>query len=316
MYCGTCHFHWKQTWKPKRRSNSRKDKRQQQPSKQGPAPERQESKDTEDLDICANKLPWVASTPQSRLFRPTNSIEEEPQLPPAPVLPPPPPVPVQTQKVELTAEEQKILASLQELEAMGIEMSTAQIAMKNKFEQIQQSNTQVKTLSHGHLNKLEKNQKQLNAIAGKISNLDMEWGKFMKDTTAKVMRHAKLYRACREEMQEAYKKKELDFQQIKQETKAASDSLLDKTDQVALLPDAPSTEAQIQALQQAFADATPEGFSMEQVPDAQVVSDDDMEEERVQDLPKEDAKRATRKGATTFRGSPSPTKVANQQLKK
>ena len=317
QYCRRCKYHWTEieAWQPKKkRSQSRHHPRKEKTPKQQVAKSQEADPDLELTQLLSGKAPWITTTPQSRVPKPVTGLDEEPGLPPQPLLPPPPPAPHVVVKEDITEEELRVLKTLQDLSTMGVPMSEEQKQTMAALDSKRQQGVQTKELTHGHLNKLDKTKRQLKAMAGKIQVLDSEWAKFVQGITAKVANHAKMFVTCREQMVRAYQKKTQELHQAKQDAKVASDALLGKEDEMPVLPEAPKIDDQINSLQHAMAEVVPDTFAME---GSQIISDDDMDQELIRDgeTNKEGVKPAPKKPAA-FKGATSPTRVANQFLKK
>ena len=311
-YCKKCKYHWSQCWvsKSRRRSQSRKEKKAKAVANSSGGQQATETSQDAQLDLFSDQPPWVMTTPQRRTSRIVDMAENKQELgmPPPPVLPAPPSASVDGMKEQLSEDELKIMKSLQDVKSMGIELSDEQqqrltsLEIRNKEAPLQ------KSLTHGHLNKRGKIMSKLQAATAKLKNLDEEWNKFMKATSAKVLHHAKLYQECRAQMLAVYEQRLEELNQINKEMQAASMTLLQETDRLEPLPEQPNVEEGITRLQQVMAETAAEAVAEQ----ALVISDD---EEMVQDKPEsaEAAKASARKGQ--FRGSPSPAKVANLNLK-
>ena len=305
--CRGCKYHWTdiEAWYPKKnkknRSQSRHQKRADKGSKQQSAKSQDTNDDLELSQLLSSKAPWVTTTPQTRVPKPSLAMDQPVSLPPQPVLPPPPPVPLVEEKQELTEEELRVLKTLQELSAMGIAMSEEQKHTVAQLENKQQQAMQTKGLNHGHLNRLGKTKRQLKAMASKVQTLDAEWEKFVQGTTSKIVNHATLYQSCRQQMVEAYQLKLKELAQATKDAKMASEALLGSMEDTPTLPVAPKIDDQLQAMQQVMTEATQANVTLDS---AQIISDEEMEQELIADgeLSK-DSTKAVPKKTTAFKGA-------------
>eukprot|EP00438_Fugacium_kawagutii_P003463 Skav217394 [mRNA] locus=scaffold532:473685:474857:- [translate_table: standard] len=246
-YCQDCKQHWSKVWHQSRgRRNSRhrqqsqprskKEKKEAKPSKE--PSESSAPKEDNSWHIFPTKVPWVCSTPQSRMAPvrevvKTQETEDARPLPPPPVLPPPPSAALSTtppgsEAAQLTEEEQQMLAHLKGLHRLGALPDTL-IQQMTLLEHRQNAVMSQRALNHGHLNRLHKARNQVNALTKKISSLDEEWKLFMKEVSEKIQLHATQYQSHRGDLLEGLNQKLTDLEQIKKEVSAASNQLVVQT---------------------------------------------------------------------------------------
>ena len=252
----------------------------------------------EDMLQFSESLPWVASTPHSRIARLTEAPEDLP-LPPQPSLPAPPAV----ENPSLTDEELTLVKNLQEIQKLGVELSETQCSKLMELEQKQKATAPPKQLSHGHIHKHNRLKGQVATALAKIEKLDAEWKKLLDGVVVKIQHHGSMYKECRKSLVAVYKEKVKELQSVQQEMHAASESLVgsaaDAMTGVEDLEDADLAQ-QFHRMQSFVQDVDLE---------VQAISD---EEEEMLPATKEDPKGGARK---TFRGATSPSKVANLHLK-
>eukprot|EP00434_Breviolum_minutum_P043479 symbB.v1.2.038764.t1/scaffold6164.1/size20404/2 len=77
-------------------------------------------------------------------------------------------------------------------------------------------------LSHGHINKLGRLQKQLTSLSTRIAQMDKDWKGFAEKVLSKFSQHQKMYRQSRASLMEDFLKKSQEIQEAKQEVQQAS----------------------------------------------------------------------------------------------
>ena len=300
-HCKSCYAHWTEVWQmPKRRSRSKS--RKGQPKL--PTEEKTEEKNS--LLVFPEKVPWVASTPTTRIS--SKGLEQSSSAgkgaePPAQLAKPSQSSTEET--VMLTEEEAKILQSLRSLQASNMQLTSEMAQQMESLVEKECLAASSKALTHGHLNKLHRLRNQVSASAKKIVDVDREWTAFTKAIFEKVKEHAQMYQRCRADLLEAHNQKRIELFAIKEEMSAASRSLLGQNQPDLEVPKAPDIEDAMEAFQDAIAEA-----GMVNPIDLTEEDDDDVME--VQDLT--DSKK-TVKTPKPFRGTVPPTKVANVHLK-
>lgn len=209
------------------RSQSRKAKgrSQQQPK---PVPKARNSKDgappregegEQEEEIFQQRLPWVVSSPHARVQAagPTEAVqqslkEDKTSTAGAPADSKSSNPPDQS--------EQELLGHLRGLKkALGVlpeELESQMQTLEAKTD---------KTLTHGHINKLGKLQRQLTSLGTKISELDHNWKVFTDKVMTKFASHQQMYQQCRLEMVQEFQKKSQEIQLAKQEVQNASEAL-------------------------------------------------------------------------------------------
>ena len=249
-HCRVCQAHWSAVWAAPRRSRSKSARKKGQSTQDYKATEKV-SQEADSWAVFPDKLPWISSTPASRANNRKAEIEvsmEKPLgLPPAPILPPAPSV---EEPMGLTAEEEKLLQHLRGIQAMEMDLTES---MASKLEELAMREAKVqssKTLTHGHLNKLNKLKSQMAAAAKKIKDLDGEWMAFVNTTLTKIRQHGEMFQNCRADLMEQYNAKIQELAAVKQEMKMASQSLLGPQWTEPFIPEAPDLEQQLATLQE------------------------------------------------------------------
>ena len=172
LYCHSCHSWWQTVLHTQSRSKSRKRKKQK--------PKKGESKEARENVLCltpfSNRkkggkdpagVPWVPTTPATRIDVEADEVTEDLPLPPAPVLPQPPQPPEIPAEVRAKVEEVKKTlgpAYNQEIEAKILESANAQLAQPPKAE-----------ITHGDLNKISQAKKQYLKAKEDVGKIDKDW---------------------------------------------------------------------------------------------------------------------------------------------
>eukprot|EP00438_Fugacium_kawagutii_P016197 Skav224047 [mRNA] locus=scaffold534:28174:29184:- [translate_table: standard] len=310
--CRKCHKGWQEVWIPRKdRSKSRqrrpKEKREK-PSKGAPSTPKQP------LDIFSEKLPWVSSTPQSRLVQPgmeaSPSGESGLPLPPAPSLPPPPKV--DDEQVMMTAEEQKTLEHLRGLRDQ-LELPPQLLAVCNELES--KARAVVPKISHAHINRMNKLQNQVTSAMKKVSQLDSEWDGFMHTVTERVQNHIMMYRQRRLEYIENYKAKLKEMKQLRLELAQASQEMCASLPPAHIKEEMPDPNFFFQRIQEMASQVRESGpISVDDSPEM-IAEEMEEEQEADEESPKEKKDKKQPVKAATFRHAGSPTKVATNILK-
>lgn len=257
-HCSGCNRHWKQAQlkRSKSRSASQGRKKQQEVDRKII----NSNKEVTEEDIFS-KVPWVSTTPRSRLpaveedhrSHPMESrsgtAPKDADLPPSPTLPPPPPSSGQAEESESTIQIQ------QQLEAL----KKAVMGKKNVSQDLQnaiavlekEAGTTAPPLTHGQLNQMTKIQKQIKSLKGKIESIDGEWAKFSKAVQEKYQKHQNMYMQHRTELVVQVQEKQQGLLKLKAEIQSSSQHL-DGED--ALLQEIP----EVDGLHAAFEEMYPE----------------------------------------------------------
>ena len=302
-FCRQCSQHWRQTWKPpKRKQRSKSRNKGPKEKEKGPRPKENEE---EDLQIFPGKVPWIASTPQSRLPKGnkleaansghTEGVENQEMQAP---------VPPTSSGEALKEEETKLLEHLRALAKMDLELSEGQQQKLKELEEREQTDATSKGLSHGHINRLHKYQDRVKAQAKKIRELDSEWVKLLEQVNSKIQRHALLYQQTRADYLEEYNTRCQQLANVRKEVSSASQTLLNLGAGDETVEDMPDVHQNIESLQQALLAAG----------QAHMISD----EEEETDLNMEDGQPGKTKkfpSMMPFRAAGSPQRVATSHLK-
>ena len=297
-HCSKCGQHWSKVWHQGQRGRTR--------SHSKPKPTPQEGKDgkqDEDLAIFSTRTPWVATTPNSRINTVTatppapnavetaKSGEDGVALPPEPVLPPPP-----------SADQTKLLEQLRGLrQSMGSLPDELEQKLRDLEEKAGASEAK---LSHGHLNKMVKVEKQVSGLSDKIRKLDQDWQTFVTQVDERFRKHKSMFLETRAQLVLARRQKIEELAAIKEEITRASQSLLS----TASPAEVEVLDVEDQALMESLQQATAPLDFMDEYPDME------MEEEETPAEPTQEGRPAIapfRRGGSVT----SPTKVANVHLK-
>ena len=259
----------------------------------------------QEWNVFPSNAPWIPSTPTARTANKKVETTDGAGVKEAAEQMVLQPDPASVAGEVLTPEEQKILQHLRGLQEMKMQLLDG---MQGQLEQLtakDQAAHQMKPLTHGHLNRLNKLNAQVSSSGKKIEALDEEWVKFKNATLAKIKTHAQLYQQCRSELMEGYNGKLEELRNLKQEMSAASMTMLGASWTAPTVEESP-VEDFVQSLQ--------EVIDLEGSVGA-VDLTEDMDEEDMEGATVEGGAGKASKPAKTFRGSTSPLKVANQHLK-
>ena len=305
-YCRTCQQHWSAVWTQpvKRRSRSKSAKKKEK--------EPQDKVDEDQWKVFPEKVPWIPTTPSTRLGTKTAETPLGGQAKETGTAQAPCALPAAQPKEEvLTDEDKKKLTHLRGLQSMNVELPTALTVQLEALESKEKAMHSTKALSHGHLNRLTKVKSQVAAQVKKIEGLDQEWSAFVQRTLTKIQHHATLYQQCRGEMMETYNLKLEEFRKLRLELTQASRSLMEQQLEEPAAVEAVNVDEQMQALTSAI---TSEGMV---APIVDLSEEDDIMEiqgsQEESDGPTlKDGKAQTK---APFRGALSPQKVAHLHLK-
>ena len=168
-------------------------------------------------ELFEGNHPWVISSPQARTMIPTASTPAEAEdMDKLPI----PPETKTSPTPETNPEE--ILTHLRGLKkAMG-QLPTA---LEEQYQTLE-AQAKDRMLSHGHINKLGRLQKQLTSLSTRIAQMDKDWKGFAEKVLSKFSQHQEMYRQSRASLMEDFLKKSQEIQEAKQEVQQASMSLL------------------------------------------------------------------------------------------
>ena len=307
-YCRSCQAHWSAVWTAPRRSRSKSSKKQKATASEYKAAE-QVNQESDTWAVFSDKLPWIPTTPASRVQRKVEtgiSMDKPLGMPPQPILPPAPSVEA---PMALTAEEDKMLQHLRGLQSMDMELTESMASRLEELSMREAKAQSNRTLTHGQLNKLNKLKGQVATAAQKIKDLDQEWTSFVSNTIAKVRQHGEMFQNCRADLMEHYNAKILELANVKQEMTLASRSLLGPQWTEPVIEEMPDLEVQFEDLQNTL---NAEGHA------SSIDLTDTMDDEELveaEDVAQGAMSKATPKALRPFRGSSSPSKVGNHHLK-
>eukprot|EP00438_Fugacium_kawagutii_P029818 Skav204194 [mRNA] locus=scaffold3772:102509:114151:- [translate_table: standard] len=329
LQCRACKKSWEAVWEPPRRKRSKsawarqnkdkekKEKKEKHVSKASESTPKQPAVDP----LLADDLPWVVSTPHSRIAQRQVRPAEAPGDT-LPLVPPPPPVvepPVASSTVAqptstLSEEERKQLTSLRNLQETGMSIPDSLMALLQELEKKEKQEVP-STISHSQVNKLHKLRTQAAALSKKIADLDVRWGSFIAALLQRARDHGQQYQQCRADLLTNLMNRQQELRALKQSMVQASQNLaLPSEEQSTPMPGPAINEAMEELQRYAL---------MANAPVTQLIDDDndDMgddimdeeeeEEELVEELPEgETAPRPIKPSPhSTYRASPSPNRV-------
>eukprot|EP00438_Fugacium_kawagutii_P028839 Skav229823 [mRNA] locus=scaffold2672:85924:87229:- [translate_table: standard] len=322
--CKGCQRHWSKVW---HRGKSRRPSR----PRQQPPKHRKEKEDTQNQkpevpatkhvtqgpwQLFADKMPWVPSTPQTRVTSIRDKEEEDDKpLPPPPVLPAPPIAATGSsplgQVEPLTEEEGLMLKHLKGLQGLNA-LPDLLAQQLHQLEVRQQATMEIKSLNHGHLNRLHRARNQVTSLTKRISGLDMEWKQFIATAMERMQWHSTHYHNHRSDLMESLNRKLLELEQVKKEVQEASQSLMGQIVGVDDAIEHPPAQEDLTK----FHDLA---HMLHQASDASIqLLDNDMEEELKPASPVSDKENPPKKhviAPAPFRSPGSPGKVATSHLK-
>lgn len=297
--------------RPRSREHKEKEKQKQATSE---APDA-----SEPWNVFPSQMPWVASTPHTRVTQ-TNAVEnQEDKLPPQPILPAPPVQPVEKPTQDnLSAEELEMLKHLKGLSAL----QALPAPLAQQLEQLEERQQQLLTqraLSHGLLNKVQRARSQVQTLHKRISVVDQEWRQFLASVVNKVQLHAEHYQVHRGDLVESLNSKLKDLANLKKDVATASQSLVEMAAEDIQIEDT-DLQQQLSSFHQMTAMMQQAASAIDLIDDDQ---SGDMEDEPVHEegtpelLAESSPRRATRSQITPapFRTAGSPGKVAQVALK-
>lgn len=221
--CSSCGQHWSKVWKkPKQRQRSQSRRKKGDVSKE--AIDAKQVEEEEDLTLFTGKTPWIASTPNTRLSTPTSMAHtstrpeehsgEEALLtvPPEPVLPKPPQI--------------NSMKEIEHLRGLKEVMGQLPEELEARLQQLVAERSTDKALSHSHLNRLVKLQKQLKAQQEKMVKLNEDWRKFVGQVGERFNKHKSLFLETRQQLLKGIREKQEELAAAKDEISRASLSLL------------------------------------------------------------------------------------------
>ncbi len=296
------------------RSQSRRSRRPQRSNQERKrATDAQESKDTAkegttnvpEEEIFTSKHPWVANSPHARVPAVEDksaTVEEAPSTMP---------IPPEPKNAAPANGEEDMIKLHQHLKALKAALGSLPEELEEKLAQCEDK-AREKALSHGHLNRLGKVNKQMKAITSKLQAMDEGWQKFAKQVMTKFEEHRQMYHNSREALMKEYLSKAQELQAAKEEVQLASQHLFAEQLTAPVLPQHEDTAAMFaQALQddELFLQAQFDGYTGE----IETIGDEDdelMADPSSGKTPPKDARApfARRVGL-------SPTKVAQLHLK-
>lgn len=319
--CKGCHRPWEEVWEaPKRRRSA-------SAWRSGKDSEKKEKKEKDKKDKESGKamtseiqfpddLPWVASTPQTRnQIRQVKEVgsTELPLVPPPPPLVCPPIAPAGKAAAQLSDVDQKKLENLRGLKAAGMVLPESMEALYQDLEKQSKDSTPV-TISHSQINRLNKLRSQISTISTRIMEMDKRWASFMQTILLRVREHGQQYQQCRADLLVSLQTKQEELKGLKESISLASQSLtLQQTEEPVMLhteQDFQETMQELNQFQQLAAQAP-----------CHLIEDDDMSQDLEVAPTQEESEEELIESAlkpsphTTFRGAPSPNRVANQVLK-
>lgn len=273
----------------------------------------------DDLQLFNAKVPWITSTPQSRVQIREVTVPGENEIPPPPILPKPPQAPVAPLaqvNEKLSEEEQQLLKhlrGLKELSATGIEIPASMMETLQHLEAREKEASSSRPLTHGHLNQLKKMQNQVNAAARKIHTLDKEWRAFVTQAASRLQAHSECYAACRADHIQVYQQKVKDLEEAKKQVQVASASLVQDVPEPEVPPEQPDVTSDLSHFQALAVAANETSWPI--AGDLAAPMEDEMEKD-ADEVEVIEANHHKRPSLAAFgRAATSPGKVANHALK-
>eukprot|EP00438_Fugacium_kawagutii_P003319 Skav229333 [mRNA] locus=scaffold2917:106078:107118:- [translate_table: standard] len=306
--CRKCQMHWSKVWVQSKRktSRSRPKSRSKKEKKERSVKAPKEDKESmpEQLSIFPQKVPWIVSTPHSRIT--TDKDADTLPLPPPPTLPLPPST-SSSSSAPLTNEESKVLAHLQGLKAYGL----LNESLENQLEILegkQQENLNSRALTHAHLNKFYKAKHQTTVLMDKIKDLDSEWKKFVEESKSRLQQHATMYHRRRAELVQQHESKLQELENLRAEVSSASQSLVNQSPGLEAVKEEMDTKEDLE-------DFSQRAMELGQRDNCIEVSDQELIEDAAMTESAEPTKEKQTHAPRPFRGAASPTKVAQNHLK-
>lgn len=301
-HCNHCQRHWKQAnydaakVSDRSASKSRERKRRSASSAQRTptTPKGQVQGDPTALQVFADKAPWVATTPKSRIEALNVSEDTAGTAGTADG---------STGKT-LTEQQEQYKQQLLDLKKIR---GTLPEEMEKELQELQQV-VQMPILTHKHLNQLNRLERSVSSLHKKIAEMDLQWQEFVTQANDKFNKHKSLYMQTRETMFAELKDKTLELNKLKAEISMASEGLQQK--QVEEPFDQVSTEVLASMMNQ-------NPFKVEQLeplPENGEVWDVDAEMIPAAD-PTTEGETKRKSIAPFSRGATSPTKVQQHNLK-
>eukprot|EP00438_Fugacium_kawagutii_P016421 Skav206441 [mRNA] locus=scaffold295:139568:141912:- [translate_table: standard] len=324
--CKGCRKHWSSIW----HRRSRKASRQRPASHNRPKKDKDGTQDTKkskevpadpeegSWDVFPHRVPWIPTTPSTRTrsIRDQESGEAEHPLPPPPVLPTPPmaAAPSEVTPQPLTPEEQQLVTHYRALQKLGV-LPDEPARHLTQLDAKAQAQATTKSLSHGHLNRLNRVQHQCQSLTKKIHSVDQEWRQFLSSVHSKVMLHAQHFQHHRGDLLESLNAKLQELERIKKEVQDASQTLLSQPSSLETnLEDGTNSEAMAQ-----FEQLAANLASFQAAPPFLVEDDEEDEEAEMQPASDQEASEPpaakTHLAPAPFRSPGSPGKVAQNHLK-
>ena len=258
-------------------------------------------------EIFSARLPWVVSSPHARAPVETKtSLVEEPTS----TLP----VPPEAKSTSATASspvEEDLAKVHQHLKALKAALGSLPEELECKLAACEDK-AREKALSHGHLNRLGKVNKQMKTIVSKIQAMDQGWKQFAQTVATKFNEHRQLYHKSREALMQDYLSKAQELQAAKEEVQLASQHLFAAQMEAPAesLPDNTAALMEEALQEDTFLDPTKfDGYALEETP----IEVDDDELMQVAEGMKPPARAPIQPFSRKV--TSSPTKVANLHLK-
>ena len=219
--CKSCSRHWKQAQVVSTsRSMSRKQRQKRQNTQNAQTNSmNKDGKDHKDNgggqsgELFEGNHPWVMSSPQARTMMPMASAPAEAE---------------DTEKMPIPPEAKSSPAPetnpdeiLTHLRGLKKAMGQLPAALEEPYQTLE-AQAKDRMLSHGHINKLGRLQKQLTSLSTRIAQMDKDWKGFAEKVLSKFSQHQEMYRQSRASLMEDFLKKSQEIQEAKQEVQQAS----------------------------------------------------------------------------------------------
>ncbi len=222
-HCSTCGRHWRQAQLLRSKSKKSESRREKSARRSKTTEEGEEEQ-----DLFA-KVPWVPSTPRTRVPIPggtavQDQVGTEEAQPPTTT----PPTTAPSVAIEDSGGVKEQIAMLRKAMATSPAVSSEmQAALVLLEKEAGVADIPDKPLTHAQLNGVAKAQKQIKALKGKIEHLDTEWEKFSKSVHERYIEHHGMYQQHRQEIFQQLKEKQKGLATLQKEIQQGSQRLME-----------------------------------------------------------------------------------------
>lgn len=214
----------------------------------------------------------------------------------------------------MSEQETKTLQYLRGLKSMSIELPANLLATMIDLENKEKAQVPAPTISHGHINRMNKLNGQINSAAKRAATLDSEWASFMHMVMEKVQMHYAMFKQSRMEAMETYNVKVQEMQNLRQEIAQASQELCSVAVVATVKEEPQEMQAHMQQLAEMAAAAMQAGtINVEDSPELLAPENDEGMDGSVETDGDKPPKSKVKVQA--FRAAGSPHRVAQHTLK-